>query len=102
MLTVVRYIQESLNNQKAEIHSIERLFQIVDQSAAQAVIDSPKLLPVLQENQTVDSGAFALFQFFRGFLKALELPIPDYDLFVNLKSNESKPELTKKQTKFRV
>ncbi|MDQ0514055.1 DAK2 domain fusion protein YloV [Mycoplasmoides fastidiosum] len=104
MLSVTRFIAEALETQKPNIESIEQLLTIVYAAAANAVIQSPNLLPVLKENNAIDSGAFALLQFYRGFLEANDLPITEYNLFQELSVQSAKDQqkelLKQKQSNF--
>lgn len=95
MLTVLRYIKQQLTKVNPQTISLQQLLTLVYKAASKAVVDSPKLLPVLQANQTVDSGAYGLFLFFKGFLTALNFPTPEVDFGANWSpSPSSKPTTT--------
>ncbi|WP_391591997.1 Dihydroxyacetone kinase-like protein, DhaL domain-containing protein [[Mycoplasma] cavipharyngis] len=99
MLTVTRFIHEALTDKYQTIETIEQLLLIVYDAAANAVIQSPNLLPVLKENNAIDSGAFAVLQFYKGFLEANEINIPEYNLFqeLNLTSKKAQQKVMLKQ-----
>jgi DAK2 domain fusion protein YloV len=76
MLTVIRDIASTANNNHERSPDILEFWQLLCQTANKSVIDTPSLLPVLSEAGVVDAGAFGLAVLLEGGLNALtEYPL---------------------------
>lgn len=71
ILTVIREVSEKANNIVDDINSLDKMLEILTETAKESVDKTPLLLPKLKEAKVVDSGAMGLYYFFIGISKAL-------------------------------
>lgn len=100
MLSVTRFIHEAIKKNINQITNFKQLLLIIYEAGSNAVIQSPNLLLVLKENNAIDSGAYALMCFYRGFLEVNKIPIPEYDFFSQIQKNTKKQNIKQLKTNF--
>ena len=71
ILTVIRQISEKADEIKDNVESLDKMLEILTDTAKEAVDSTPDLLPKLKEAGVVDSGAMGLYYFFIGMSKTL-------------------------------
>ena len=72
ILTVLSDISTKADQLAKKKVSVDEMLDAIVIEAYESVARTPELLPVLQENRVVDSGAFGLATFIEGFVNAYE------------------------------